>query len=63
MAAVPLLCDTGAAPDVEGMTEEKMAEMMEEFKRQSMQLVDANPLPQPRFLAMFDELMEYVFFD
>ncbi|KAG7164307.1 putative Ecdysteroid kinase-containing protein 7, partial [Homarus americanus] len=45
-------------PDMSGAKNESFEQLMNEFKVKSIELLDTNPLMQPRFLSVFDEMME-----
>jgi hypothetical protein len=47
------------APDFSEMGDGDIQEAMKEFQQKVLKMVDTNPLLKPRFLDMFDEMIEH----
>ena len=53
-----VIIESGNVMDLETGTDEDIGDLMKEMNEKSMDLWDNNPVMRPRFLSMFDEMME-----
>ncbi|XP_045114832.1 uncharacterized protein LOC123506650 [Portunus trituberculatus] len=59
MMFVPLvLFETEDEVDTSKENEEDMSEMFQETREKALEMIDTNPLVKPRFLSVFDEMIE-----
>uniref|UniRef100_A0A0P4VY71 CHK kinase-like domain-containing protein n=2 Tax=Scylla olivacea TaxID=85551 RepID=A0A0P4VY71_SCYOL len=59
MVFVPLvLFETEGEADTSKENKEDLAEMLRETREKSLETIETNPLVKPRFLSVFDEMME-----
>ncbi|XP_045586387.2 uncharacterized kinase-like protein D1044.1 [Procambarus clarkii] len=59
MMLVPMvLFEPEDVPDMSGDDKSDLEDIMNDFMKKGLEMIDTNPLMKPRFLAVFDEMME-----
>ncbi|KAA0200290.1 EcKinase 7 [Hyalella azteca] len=58
MALPIIVMESANAPDFQDMSEDNIAEKMEEQQRKILDMVETSPALRPRLLSLFDELVE-----
>jgi len=58
MIVPPIVMESEDVPDLENITSENFEQFQQDWEKLALDSIDKNPLCKPRFLSMFDEMLE-----